>query len=437
VRRLALFITGGAIWLLLLAIPAMADNGPHVRGQAINAATGSCASCHRAHSGQAPDLLKTSASTLCYSCHGAGGRGATTDVQDGMAYADLTTIHAGGPGALPAGGGALRGGGFDYALIATGTLAANPSSLPSNGSTLGRMAIIPALTTSAVATSAHSVDGSAVTMWGAGADNIGNNGKADVQLTCASCHDPHGNGQYRILKATPDDVVADTNVAAVKINDATVKSYTTTNYGVDGQVAADTAESPLNSDGSSINYTVATKTFQGTYLETSSRWCAMCHTRYFGVTGAAGNVPWMEDGSTDDTFTFRHATRNIVDPLQRGLASPLPAVINPITASSQVPAGSALGTAGTGASALRGVAVNPGTTTSAVIRASNLVDGQDGDNLATGAPRCITCHVSHGSNATAGSVVDLETSLVTGQTGMGSTLLRLDGRSVCQACHAK
>ena len=454
VRRLALILVGGAIWLLLLALPAFADNGPHVRGQAVNATTGSCASCHRAHSAQAPDLLKVPASELCYTCHGTGVLGATTDVVDGQGYADVSTLHnSGGVGmGVPFNGGALRGGGFEYALIATDTLAGQPTGVPSNGSTVGRMAIVPVATTGAeAATSAHSVDGSPVTMWGAGADNVGNNGKAAVQMTCASCHDPHGNGQYRIMKATPDDVVVNPDVAAVKINDATVKSYITTTaaggYGVNAQVAADLAESPLNGDGSAINYDIATKTFAGTYLEASSRWCTMCHTRYMGVTGAAGNVSWMEAGSTDSTFKFRHATRNLVDPDTNG--APPSGVINPISPSSQLRAGATLGTTGT----YRGVATAPYTNPVTLVTAANsgingvgdppfpatrpTIQGTTGDLLSAGGPRCITCHVSHGTNATAGSVVDLETSLVTNQVGIGSTLLRLDGRSVCQACHAK
>jgi len=455
VRRFALFLVGGAIWLLLLAIPALADGGPHVRGQADNAATGSCAGCHRAHSGQDKDLLKAAESQLCYTCHGTGGVGATTDVTDGVAYADKATVHAGGPGGIPAGGGALRGGGFEYALIATGTVAGQPSGVPTNGSTLGRMVSVPVLSTSDASTSAHSVDGSPVDMWGAGADGTAETGKADVELTCASCHDPHGNGQYRILKPTPDGVVANPNVAAVKINDATVKSYTTTTaaggYGVNAQVAADAAEVPLNSDASALNYDVTTKTFSGTYLEASSRWCALCHTRYLGFAGSAGNKTWTENGTADSTFKYRHASRDIVDPLTTG--APVSGTISPLnTSTTQIrQSGTSdatynytnlrIGnlTSSTGVITARGVAIitrtpiagGASTDVSAIISAPGA-----GDLLSNGGPRCITCHVSHGSNANAGTFTQLETSLVTGDH-LGSTLLRVDGRTVCQACHAK
>jgi hypothetical protein len=56
--------------------------------------------------------------------------------------------------------------------------------------------------------------------------------------------------------------------------------------------------------------------------------------------------------------------------------------------------------------------------------------------LSTGAPRCITCHINHGTSAVAGPGVTAETSLVTGTT-LGSSLLKVDGRTMCQACHAK
>ena len=74
---------------------------------------GDCAACHRAHQSTATDLLKSSQPGLCLSCH--NGLGATADVVDGVQY-------------TPTGGstyqqttvlGALRGGGFSYALLNT------------------------------------------------------------------------------------------------------------------------------------------------------------------------------------------------------------------------------------------------------------------------------------------------------------------------------
>jgi hypothetical protein len=49
VRRFALLVAGGAVWLFLLALPALADGGPHIKGQYGNTPA-ECAGCHRAHS---------------------------------------------------------------------------------------------------------------------------------------------------------------------------------------------------------------------------------------------------------------------------------------------------------------------------------------------------------------------------------------------------
>jgi len=91
VRRLALVIACGAIWLILTAVPALADGGPHVLTQnngslGINA--DGCAGCHRAHTAQGPFLINAADETaLCQTCHGAAVTGATTDVMTGIQYA--------------------------------------------------------------------------------------------------------------------------------------------------------------------------------------------------------------------------------------------------------------------------------------------------------------------------------------------------------------
>ena len=117
-------------------MPAYADNGPHV-STATNAATtgvkitdagqGRCASCHRAHTARAAFLLNaTSEESLCYSCHGDGGTGATTDVQSGLGYdaasrttyPERNTTLTVNRGTTVAG--TLRGGGFEKAALGTG-----------------------------------------------------------------------------------------------------------------------------------------------------------------------------------------------------------------------------------------------------------------------------------------------------------------------------
>ena len=97
-RRLALVIAIGAVWLILAAVPALADGGPHVMTQnngslGINA--DGCAGCHRAHTAQGPFLINAADETaLCTTCHGAAGAGATTDVMSGIQY---RLVGAGAP----------------------------------------------------------------------------------------------------------------------------------------------------------------------------------------------------------------------------------------------------------------------------------------------------------------------------------------------------
>ena len=568
VRRATLLFAGAAIWLFLFAIPVFADNGPHVKGQNSTALMGSCASCHRAHSAQAPDLVKSAMPNLCYSCHGSGNAGATTDVQDGVAFATTATVHGTGS---QTGTGALRGGGFDYALIntvtptsLTGTVDKTTGSaaivgtgtsflsqlavgsyvtIPGGGGietfkvnaiaddthfTAGSNALYTATGQTATmavpgnsnatigvlgagvgTTSAHSVGGTAVSMWGSGPLGTAATFTVTTNLTCASCHDPHGNGQYRILKATPDD---SPSAPGVYINDATTKAYITTNYGTIGtanqnesakNVAANSGANGPNSgssvvsvaDSSSLEYVPAGTTstgtspayFKGMYSEASTRWCATCHTRYFAGTGSAGNKTWTEAGSIDATYKFRHATRNILDPntafgvtgshtatdvytllgagtqlwsqikyngyieldrtsgLPTGWVATSAPYIGDLAGSGTTPKyeGIALvdetynlpsGTAGVDYTPPNPIPTN------GTVKTVSGVGGSTGaaDLMAGSAPRCITCHVSHGSNAGVGSMLAASgaTSLVTGTT-FDSALLRLDGRGVCQNCHKK
>lgn len=414
VRRLALLLAGSAIWLFLLAIPALADNGPHIAGN-FGKTPDQCASCHRAHSAVAANLLVKAQPGLCYQCHGSTGLGAGTDVQDGTFYGSPATQHV----AATAASGALRGGGFDYALISSNTYTGSGFgglTIAANGRIGGG--------TPEQTTSHHSVIGSPVTMWGNGPLGSPNGGKANVDLTCGSCHDPHGDHTFRILKPGPSDSGIDNysfeaNYSAggrVYVNDTSSSpSYTTTNYGsIDpGNTSASNGipstqpATQYNGDGwnggpqnsSIIAYNTATKNWYGNWTSVSSQWCATCHTRYLAPTGSAGV------NSGDAVFTYRHAIYGLIDPSAPG----------------NVP-----GTIGTVSTWL----TTTGTTTVGTI---------DGSTLSHG-PRCLLCHISHGSNATMTSVITSQTSPGINQGGtpnLTSTLLRLDNRGVCQACHNK
>ena len=208
-RRWTLLLAGAALWLFLAAVPALADGGPHVAAANSGVSTltaDNCAGCHRAHTAQGSMLLTAPTDEeLCLTCHGAAGTGATTDVMTGVQYAVGTTTVRGTTQL-----GALRGGGFDQARIDAGNVArlaylrsatdvsqrpkvgvGAPESvssvhipMPENGNVLPGIA------------------------WGNGAAGSGAGPAATV--SCASCHNPHGNGQFRILNKIPTATGAST-----------------------------------------------------------------------------------------------------------------------------------------------------------------------------------------------------------------------------------
>jgi predicted CXXCH cytochrome family protein len=298
---------------------AFADAGPHTSTAVAAGGTGvlvsqagggRCASCHRAHTAKAENLLKDAQPALCYTCH--GGSGATLDVVDGIDNNNS---------------GALRGGGFEYALIngagATKSIGAVPVPDPVTGITprQSHSAAAPAGTVEAAVTSRHQIDGTTTgTMWGNGAiSDAVNPGKAGVTLECGSCHDPHGNGNYRILKPIPNDaatsavaakaeVVADPNasppvvgspavaavaavvVAPINIPDALTKVYTTTDY---WNVADPNVPTATGAGAPAAGVTDG-------YISNIAAWCTTCHTRYLAGSGSAGN------DSGDAVFTYKH-----------------------------------------------------------------------------------------------------------------------------------
>ncbi len=237
------------------AAPASADNGPHVTGAGAIADT--CAACHRTHTAESASLLEEPQAALCYTCHGGSGAGANTDVEDGIAYPE-----AGRKGTA----GALRGGGFKYALIDS----ANPSGQQGGKSNPG--GVVPVLGAAASVTSTHSIGSSEETAWGNGPISAAVSYGTDISLRCGSCHDPHGNGNYRALRAIPKESGAGS--PGVNIPDASTKTYATGNY-----------------------WSVEDKGAPG-FIANVSAWCATCHTRYLSSTS------YTDSG--DAVFTYRH-----------------------------------------------------------------------------------------------------------------------------------
>lgn len=238
--------------------------------------TDACAGCHRAHTSvstiqwtdtlgtEHSSLLTTSATRMidfCYACHDGTSQGADTNVQEGIYEGSLY-------GSKDA---TLNGGGFE---------------------TIGK--------NGAPVTSTHIADGAPWGAYGggyAGAGDLGADGEdpnanlgetAPITMDCATCHDPHGSANYRILKSVvfgnsvggyvdsgdptnpnPDGFVASTEegwpVGGFRLHqpegtyDAYKPDYTTARYAKGYNMAAGNTEN-------------AAKGMTG--------WCSGCHTTY-------------------------------------------------------------------------------------------------------------------------------------------------------------
>ena len=412
VKKLLLIGVGSALMFTMGGVgPAQADsNGAIHRStaaiasetQLVSVGGGRCAGCHRAHTAKAEKLLKQAQPALCYTCHGGGG--SNLDVVNGMNDNAAPTAPRG-----------LRGGGFEFALI-DGALASKtmPATLDQYAHPASEQVPVKAALGATAVTSRHQIDGLTTgTMWGNGAisDTVSAPlaaGKTGVKLECASCHDPHGNGNYRILKAVPNDAAtkAATGVAAVvvlpvNIPDALTKIYTTTNYWsvADGNVPTVTGGAlPVAGTGLVPNVATVADTTDSTdgnlilvgkgatdgYITNVSQWCSTCHTRYLAASGSYATPNKGYDvatktnsttGITDATFTYRHRS-----------------------------------------------------------------DRADKEGL--NVPNCIQCHVSHGSNVAmtsdAASVSNpdgTDTGGASGSMAGSSRLLRVDNRGTCEMCH--
>ncbi|MFQ5576296.1 MAG: hypothetical protein ACE5G8_04830, partial [Anaerolineae bacterium] len=229
-------------------------------------------------------------------------------------------------------------------------------------------------------TSSHIADGSTGTAWGNGANGSGA-GAAAFSLSCVSCHDPHGRAgtlggaTYRLLRAVPLNSGA---AGGVDVADEANKTYT----------VASAANQYFGEGYAGANSWVVMDA-EETAL---SAWCAQCHTRYLATSGS-GSTPL----AGEPIFSYRHM-----------------------------------------------VSGAPGATCN---KCHDFVGGSPPYFLiTTGGPEyhhyveCMTCHVAHGTTATmsgfAGTVAWPDGATAPNGSAR-SSLLRGDGRGVCQRCHGK
>jgi predicted CXXCH cytochrome family protein len=378
-----LLIAAGSLWLFLAAVPVLADGGPHVA--AINNGTGgvnadSCAGCHRAHTAQGLYLLVESSGTaLCTSCHGEAGTGATTNVERGVQYT-LGTADVRGTTRL----GFLRGGGFVTARIGSSQVA-RVGVTSTHGVSMRTK--VPVRTGSvAPVTSAHlpnvngvigAADGVA---WGNGPNSATAYAGPEVELECGTCHNPHGNGQYRILNPMPDPLVTGTDDFVPAGADALVTDAAlppagdTRNYtiiqsaGGTGTLLASQVLAQNIPDLAGdywrryVPWNAASGAYDApngqpaTFTTQIANWCLTCHSRYL-------SSGWSTQ-EADAIYTYRHTSTNTTR-------------------------------------------------------------------------NCITCHVAHGSNAQMTGDYSANMDYPGGAAAPvgDSRLLKIDNRGTCQACH--
>ncbi|MBI3750101.1 MAG: hypothetical protein HY263_00320 [Chloroflexi bacterium] len=325
--RLTLALVAALLALFALATIALADAGPHdmTHNNGTAGLSGDCAACHRAHAAQAEDLLRTSLPGLCLACH--DGTGATTDVVDGVQF-----VPDGSGYQTTAVLGALRGGGFSFALIDS----SHPARLITSGRFLGKVGVLDATAKEPV-TSTHGGTG---TVWGNGPDGTAGAGATSATLTCTSCHNPHGNGQYRILQVLPGEDWSAPDVTgwhaptqAVEVHDVANPTGAVLNYTVlPGALASSVVTAgyqPTQGDywrlrspwylqtGVKDNMQVGWNGTAPTNAAANAgvpvqnatglmtAWCISCHTRYSGLVNA-DYVSSAVAPQPDAIFTYRH-----------------------------------------------------------------------------------------------------------------------------------
>jgi len=357
-RDLALALLSVA--LAALGLPAFASANFAIHGNYVADAE-TCEHCHRAHTSvstitwasgfeQRSALLSSPArqmSEFCYTCHDATGQGADTNVEEGVYEGTLYGAQ----------GAALNGGGSEFMPVFDESLNA---------------------TVSVPVTSEHEVD-------------------------CATCHDPHGSPNYRILK---------TQVNGNQVGEYVNNPTNPEDPDPDGWVTSVEEGWPIGGFRLNTAYPDYTPDYttprhaKGYDMLTGdenadkgmSGWCAGCHEVYLGDTTMQAKADRSAAGSASEGAEAPGGAARHRHPINVPLSnyngpdkgsvraedSPLPLAHDPDASG----------------------------------------NGIDGGNESSDWIECLTCHRAHGTVAT---MTD----------GTTSALLREDNRGVCQSYHNK
>ncbi|MDA8210905.1 MAG: Ig-like domain-containing protein [Clostridia bacterium] len=216
--------------------------GPHGR-YADN--TAACGRCHQLHQAQGQRLIRFNTMPVgstannvifatCTFCHSFNGQ-STYDVKDGMIWDTNDGKRY-----------ATSGGGFERMLVVEGE---------------------PAVATVAKASSSHRVNYATGTKFRPPGGYAGANTGGHIELTCASCHNPHGSRHGRQLR---DKVLVGTPAGTTMLRDTSDLDIV---YGGTQQIKIQ-VQSPYGNE-------------QVSYNDQITRFCATCHWDYKATTAVS------------------------------------------------------------------------------------------------------------------------------------------------------
>lgn len=419
---------------VLLVMPSMALANFAIHGNYV-ADTDACAGCHRAHTsvstitwtdsppgagGQHSALLVTSATEMwqfCYACHDATNQGSDTNVQQGL----YTGTLYGDPSGI------LNGGGFD-SVDQTATTSTHMYKGSSWGAYGGGY-----FGTGKTFAGDYSDAGQ-------GADAFMNGTGNAIKMDCATCHDPHGSPNYRLLKTVVNGNAVGEYVPTLDPEDPDPDGFVSsveTGWPVNG-FRLHTAYPAYEPDYTTARYakgydmTLADTATPAANLDTAkgmSGWCAGCHNTYLGPVETFTKTNPVTFVSTD--YAAVASTYNAGDGGNLALRHKHPINVELSTYNGPDKASMIV--------------------TSQVLPLAHAIDERGGTqvNQSTDWIECLTCHRAHGtasdmtgyaSNAGAASVVDTDgvaRNNFPANNPVPSALLRYDNRGVCERCHNK
>ncbi len=446
-KRIALLLAA-AVAVAIVLTPGIAFANFAIHG-GYTKDTASCAGCHRAHTSfssvtwtdnsdgvsQRSALLVSNATKMyefCFACHGNDAQGAETNVEGGQYK---------------------------------GTLYGTPNG-QLNGGFAGDFSIISGM----AKTSDHIIDGS----WGAyGGGNFGDPNPAnatgdipghrkgtgnEIIMTCASCHDPHGSSNYRLLADTVNGIarggysggtVEDPNPVpyVVSVEPGYPNGYNGTK-GVGWRkhefgAAQITAAPPYVPNYTQAMYAMGPETAgQPDRTKGMSGWCVGCHTVYMEMGSTSAVFPTAQSPSPYDSGDDWGRQNRHRHPINISLAQGYD------------------NKGGYGAGRALTVELPPAENIPLPLANNPATESVGATNTAGDWMECLTCHVAHGTSAImrgfanvnsvvtdpsnpayAGGIVADSGTLKNGSGGVpptgDSALLRRDNRGVCEVCHDK